>query len=85
MGKEPFFNGHWGSVDSSCSLKGWVRFLKRERCGYRTGNYSEIRNLVIRLQVKMRSKVRRHISLYDSSDLEGMLAVMFSVVAAQKE
>lgn len=45
----------------------------------------EIRNLVIRLQVKMRSKVRRHISLYDSSDLEGMLAVMFSVVAAQKE
>ena len=40
---------------------------------------------MIRLQVKMRSKVRRHISLYDSSDLEGMLAVMFSVVAAQKE
>lgn len=31
----------------------------------------EIGNLVIRLQVKMRSKVRRHISLHDSSDLEG--------------
>lgn len=41
-----------------------------------------MRNLVIRLQVKMRSEVRRHISLYDSSDLEGVLAVMFSVVAA---
>lgn len=58
--------------------------MKRAQCQW--DSLIKIINQVIRPWVKMRNKVGRPICSADSPPtLKGMLAVMFSVVAAQKE